>query len=88
MRSCLVGRWGEGSDLSPVLSLLNSWVAINWPMRRGVKISLLGGALLLFDFEDFLDFERVLLRGLRRFNEKVLHLERWSPEVGCFQKDG
>lgn len=41
----------------------------------------------MFDFEDFLDSERVLLRGLRRFKE-VLHLERWSTEAGCFRKDG
>ena len=29
----------------------------------------------------------MLSRGLRRFNEKVLHLDRWALEVRCFQKD-
>ena len=45
--------------------------------RRGreVKISIFGGTLLLFDFEDSSEAERVLARGSRRLKVKVLHLE-------------
>ena len=52
--------------------------------RERVKISVLWGALLLLDFEDGFDVERVLIRGLKWFKEKVLHLEMWTLEVGCF----
>ena len=38
---CLVGRWGECSDLGLEVCLLNRWVTLNWPLSGGVKISLL-----------------------------------------------
>lgn len=47
-------------------------------------MSVLWGALLLLDFEDGFDVERMLIRGLKWFKEKVLHLEIWTLEVGCF----
>lgn len=44
----------------------------------------------MFDFEENFDVERVLLRGLRRYKEKVLHLDRWrmcgiNPMKGVFE---
>lgn len=42
---------------------------------------LFNGALLLFDFDDSFEVEKVLARGGGRLKEKFLHLIRWHPEV-------
>lgn len=55
-------------------------------MKKGLKISALGGGLFLFEFEDGSEAERVLARGSKRLKGKIVHLERWNPEVGCFLK--
>ena len=47
---------------------------------------MLRGSLILFDFEESFDAKKVLSRGLRRFKEKVLHLDMWASGVGCFWK--
>ena len=47
-----------------------------WSLKRGVKISDFGEALLLFDFDEILKAERVLIRGAKRHKENFLHLER------------
>ncbi|RVW92692.1 Ubiquitin carboxyl-terminal hydrolase 25 [Vitis vinifera] len=49
----------------------------------GLKISGFGDTLLLFYFEDLVEAERVFARGLRRVKERMLHLVRWTPKVGC-----
>lgn len=36
------------------------------------------------EFEDREEVESVLKMGVRRFEEKVLHLEKWCSEAGCF----
>lgn len=35
------------------------------------------------EFEDGEEVERVLKRGVRRFKDKLLLLEKWSAGVGC-----
>ncbi|RVW36883.1 hypothetical protein CK203_103174 [Vitis vinifera] len=42
----------EGSVTSPALPSLNNCVTNLWLLKRAVKISTFGGALLLFEFED------------------------------------
>ena len=86
MEHLIVGRWGDFLDPTPDLLALRSWVGHNWSLRGGVRVSLLGGALLLFEFKDGSDAEMVLSRGVRRFKGMVLHLDRWTPEVGCCRK--
>lgn len=53
-----------------------------------MKISGFGDTLLLFYFEDLVEAERVFARGLRRVKERMLHLVRWTPKVGCLGKGG
>ena len=55
-------------------------------LKRAVKISAFGGALLLFEFEDKFEAERVLARGSRKIKVNFLHLARCTPEAGCFLK--
>ncbi|RVX05507.1 hypothetical protein CK203_013625 [Vitis vinifera] len=47
------------------------------------SVKSMGGPFMLLEFEDENEAERTLKRGTRRFNDKVLHLERWSVEAGC-----
>ena len=64
LNSSLVGKLGDFSDPVPDLDGLNTWVVQNWQLH-GVLISLLGGSLILFDFQVSLDAGAVLNRGLR-----------------------
>lgn len=57
-------------------------------MKGGVRISLLGGALLLFDFEESFDTNMELSRGLRRYKDKVLHPIGGSQRWGVLRKHG
>lgn len=65
LNSSLVGKWGDFGDPVPDLDGLNTWVVQNWQLHGGVSISLLGGSLILFDFEVSSDADAVLNRGLR-----------------------
>ena len=87
LKSCLVGRWGVYSDLVSELQILKKWAVCNWRLKRGVDLFLLRRALILFKFDSFEDAEEVMHRGLRRFANKCLSLERWSSKVGCFRRD-
>lgn len=73
LRRCLVGWFGKGSDLLPDFFSVKSVVTNLWSFKGGVKISVFGVALLLFDFVDSTKVERVLARGSRKLEEKVLH---------------
>lgn len=81
---CLIGTWGESTVLGMELALLRRWVGRLWNLKKGARFLKLGSAFFLVEFEDKEEVERVLKRGVRRFKEKVLHLEKWCPEAGCF----
>lgn len=67
------------------MNVLNTRVVQNWQLWGRVTTSLVGGSFILFDFEVSSDAELVLNRGLRWFENKLLLLNRWVPEVGCFR---
>ncbi|KAL6343233.1 hypothetical protein AAG906_021144 [Vitis piasezkii] len=81
---CLVGCFGDSFESVPPLSSLKGWALVSWILRGGLKISKLGGVLVLFEFENKCEAELVLLRGNKRFKERGFLLQRWRPEVGCF----
>ena len=84
----MFGSWFEESSNQLLdFSWLKNYVSSLWSLRGGVKISTFG-ALLLFDFDESFEVERVLVRGARRFKENFLHLERRHFEVGCLRKGG
>ena len=56
-----------------------------WNIEGGLKFARLGGPLLLIEFENKEEADKVLLRGNRWFKESSLHLDRWDPKVGCSQ---
>ena len=73
---CLVGRWGGTTPLVPKLALLRRWGVHLWNLKRGVSFSNLGGGLFLAEFQDAVEVERVLRKGIRYFEDKVFHIER------------
>ncbi|KAL6350177.1 hypothetical protein AAG906_004117 [Vitis piasezkii] len=85
-RRCLVGWFGKSPEPFLELSLLKLYVLKIWSVKGGLKISAFGGTLMLFEFEDLSEAERVLVRGSRRIKENLLNLVRWTPEV--FRKIG
>ena len=63
---CLVGCFGDILDSVPPLSSFKGWAHARWALRGGLKISKLGGAFLLFEFENKSEADMVLLRGNMR----------------------
>ena len=88
LRKCLVGKFREGSFLVSEVWALEMWARSTWQLRFGLQVYIFGGSLTLFEFEDVLEAEKVLVRGPRRFKERLLNLERWQHEIGCLVKEG
>ena len=40
---------------------------------------------MLFEFENKVEADLVLLRGSRVFKKKEFLLHKWGPKVGCFR---
>ena len=80
----LVGCFGDSSDSVPLLSSLKGWVHARWALRGGLKISKLGGAFLLLEFENKCEADMVLLRGNKWFKRESFICKDGDPEVGCF----
>ena len=72
----MVGCFGDSFELVPPLSSLKGWVLASWILRGGSKISKLGGAFVLFEFENKCEADLVLLRGNIRFKERKFLLQR------------
>ncbi|RVW84524.1 hypothetical protein CK203_041270 [Vitis vinifera] len=85
MDRCLVGSWGHTPLLDPDMYALESWGRTHWNIKGGLKFARIGGPLLLIEFENKDEADKVLLRGSRWFKESTLHLDRWDPKVGCSQ---
>ena len=82
---CLVGCFRDSFEFVPPLFFLKEWAYERWSLRGGLKISRLGGALALFEFENKVEADLVLLRGSRFFKEREFLLQKWGPKVGCFR---
>ena len=56
-------------------------------LRGNLRLALLGGPFILFEFEDVAEVERVLHSGVKWFKCKCLLLDWWKPSVGCLIED-
>ena len=54
---------------------MEEWAYDSWSLKGGLKISQLGGALVLFEFEDKVEADWVLLRGSRSLQMRVFLAE-------------
>ena len=73
---CLVGCFGDSFEAVPSLSFLKEWAYERWSLKGGLKISSLGGALVLFEFEDKVEADLVLLRGSRCLKKREFLLQK------------
>lgn len=81
---CLVGRWEKVENHPPELDYLKNWAVHAWLLKGKLDIAVMGGGLILFEFELVSEAKHVLARGKRKVQGSVLLMERWHPEVGCF----
>ena len=69
-----------------MLDSLKAWAGKSWNLVGNFSLLLLGGALILIEFKNMMDAERVWRMGCCSFDGKKLHLDWWSPEVDCFKE--
>ena len=78
-----MGCFGGSPEPIHVLPSLKRWAYESWLLKGELRISRLGGALVLFEFQNKWEADMVLLRGSKRFKDRDFLLQRWGPEVGC-----
>ena len=64
---------------------MKEWAFERWSLKQDLNISRLGGALVLFEFQNKCEANSVLLRGSRRIKDRKFLLQKWGPEVGCLR---
>ncbi|RVW80574.1 hypothetical protein CK203_051264 [Vitis vinifera] len=77
---CIVERWDGISDKLLDLYTLISWARFNMRLKRKLHLALMGGSLIMSEFQKVVVVERVLQLGMRNFREKSLYLEKWAPQ--------
>ena len=82
-----MGRWGS-SVQPPFLGYLKSWAQSIWMLRGHLRLALLGGPFILFEFEDVVEAERVLYSKVKWFKGKCLLLDWWNPSLVVSQRTG
>ncbi|RVW44882.1 hypothetical protein CK203_109632 [Vitis vinifera] len=81
LKHCLIGRWGSISAPLLELDYVRIWTRQNREVKGKLSIAVLGRGIMLFEFEQAQEAERVLARGKRSIKENWLILEKWNPEV-------
>ncbi|RVX03896.1 hypothetical protein CK203_021616 [Vitis vinifera] len=87
LRCCLVGCFGGSPEYIPLLPSLKRWAFESWLLKGDLRIFRLGGALMLFEFQNKWEADMVLLKVSRRFKNRDFLLQRLGPEVGCTWKE-
>ena len=82
-----MGCFGDSLKSIPLLPSLKRLTFESWLLKGDLRISRLGGALVLFEFQNKWEADMVLLRGSRRFKNREFILQMWGPEVGCTWKE-
>ena len=67
-----MGRWDSSSDRLPALEVMNFCVHQSWRLKEDLKLSLLGGNLILFEFEYVSKAERVSILASSLFKGRSL----------------
>ncbi|RVX11624.1 hypothetical protein CK203_015802 [Vitis vinifera] len=81
LKHCLIGRWGSASVPPPELDFVRSWTRQIWEVKGKLSIAALGRGIMLFEFDQAQEAERVLARGKRSLKDNWLILDKWNPEV-------
>ena len=68
----MVGCFGDSFEYFSLMSSLKRWAFESWFLKGGLKISRLGGVLVLFEFDNKCEADLVLLRGNKHFKREFL----------------
>ena len=85
LHRCLVGKWEIGEEFHFNMDSLRRWGKHQWNLQGELNIKKLLAGSFLLEFESQEEAERVLKRGVRCFENKMLMLEKWKPDLGCFK---
>lgn len=80
------GQLGCFVDEALDLGTLSLWVSNNWSLAGNPRLKQLGGALILFVFDNAKDVEGVWNLGCCTVDGKSLKFDWWSPEAGCLEE--
>ena len=79
-----MGHWGD--DETSSIAPLKMWLSTQWCLKGNMVLSILGGFLILIEFELLEDAVRALRESLDSYRGKPCLLDRWSPLTGCFRE--
>ena len=85
LNRCLVGKWEKGEEFHFNMDCLRRWGKPQWNLQGEMSIKKLLEGSFLLEFESKEEAERVLKRGVRCFENKMLMIEKWKPDLGCFR---
>ena len=81
----LVGKWEKGEEYQFNVESLRRWGKHQWNLQGEISIKKLLAGSFLLEFESKEEAMRVLKRGVRCFENKMLMIEKWKPDLGCFR---
>ena len=85
LNRCLVGNWEKGEEYYCNLDSLRRWGKQQWNLQGEISIKKLLAGTFLLEFESKEEATRVLKRGVRCFQNKMLMIEKWKPDLSCFR---
>ena len=85
LNRCLVGKWEKGEEYHFNMDSLRRWGKHQWNFQGEISIKKLLAGSFLLEFESKEEAERVLERCVRCFENKMLMIEKWKPDLGCFR---
>ena len=75
-----------GDDETPSFAPLKNWISTQWRLKGNLRLSMLGGFLILLQFELKEDVDKALRDNVDFYRGKPFFLDRWNPFVGCFRE--
>lgn len=85
LNQCLVGQWGDFSYEALLIPTLKEWARLCWRLKGKLLLCLLGGSLILFEFELAREVERVLQEVVHVFKQKT-GAGKMGPDSWLFQR--
>ena len=64
---------------------IRRWARFMWDLKGSLNVVWPGKKYLLFEFESSREVEWVIQFDRRSFRGNLLHLIRWSQDVGCIE---
>lgn len=82
----LSGRWDDFGGQLPIMGSLKFCSRHSWRLKGDFQQSLLGGSLIIFDFGNVFEPERVWPMGSSLYKGRSLQLDWWRLDARCFRE--